>query len=144
VAIYSIGRTTSQTATATAPHTLITTSTDRAAIMECGIFMTSAVAGNFQLGRPAAVGVTPTSPVTVLPEDPALPAGTITSALAWGTNPTAPTTPLRTMNIPATIGTGLIFTFPRGLIVAVSSNFCLYNNSGGAVGTANCYWVVDE
>lgn len=144
MAVYSVGRTTTQTATATAPHTLITTSTDVAELFECAVFMTSAVAGNFQLGRPAAVGITPTSPVTLQAENPSLPPGTTTSALAWATNPTAPTVSMRNLNIPATIGTGIILTFPRGLIVPVSANLVLYNNSGGAVGTANTYWVINE
>jgi hypothetical protein len=142
MATYSIARRTSNTTTAVPAHTLITASTDRAAILEAGIFMAAATASWYTLGRPAANGTTPTTPVTFLAEDPASPAATTTSALAWTTAPTAPTTDLRRWASPATIGTGVVFTFPRGLIIPISSNFVLHNaNTNGVV---DSYFVIDE
>jgi hypothetical protein len=144
MAIYSIARRTTNTTTAQSAHAIVTTSTDRAAIVETGATTTGGVASVFSLGRPAANGVGATSPVTVLAEDPAGPAGTVTSVLAWGTSsPTAPTNDFRRFALPATtVGVGLIFTFPRGLLVAVSSNFVLQNV--GTTGAVDSYFVVDE
>lgn len=142
MAIYSIGRLTTNTTSGAAAHTLITTSTDRARILECGLFLNAATASTYSIGRPAANGVTPTSPVTVVAEDSGDPAGTVTSALAWGTSPTSPTVDMRRIALPATVATGVIWTFPRGIAVAVSSNFVLQNLATN--GAVQSYWVLDE
>jgi hypothetical protein len=142
MAIYSIARRTTNTTSGASAHTLITTANDRAAILEAGIFMGAATLSTYGLGRPAANGVTPTSPVALLAEDPAETTGQTTSALAWGTSPTNPTESMRRWASPATIGTGVIFTFPRGLLVAVSANFVLQNLATN--GAVDSYFVVDE
>ena len=142
MALYSIARRTTNVTSGQSAHSLITAATDRAALLEAGIFMAAATASIYSLGRPAANGTTPTSPVTVLAEDPANPAATVTSALAWTTSPTSPTTDLRRWASPATIGTGIIFTFPRGLIIAVSANFVLQNLATN--GVVDSYFVIDE
>ena len=110
--------------------------------MELGVFMAAATASVYGLGRPGAIGVTPTSPVAVLPEDSANPGGTVQSALAWGTGPTAPTNFFRRIGLPATIGTGVIWTFPKGLVIPVSSSIVLWNLA--ANGVVDAYVVVDE
>ena len=142
MAIYAIGRRTTNVTSGQSAHTIYTASTDRAALLEAGIFMGAATASSYSLGRPAAAGVTPTSPVLLLAEDPANPAATVNSALAWGTSPTNPTADLRRWASPATIGTGVIFTFPRGLMIAISSNFVLQNLATNCV--VDSYFVVDE
>jgi hypothetical protein len=142
MAIYAIARRTTNVTSGASAHTIYTTSTDRAAVLEAGLFMGAATASTYSLGRPAAAGITPTSPLLLLAEDPAGPAATINSALAWATSPTSPTTDLRRWSSPATIGTGVIFTFPRGLIIAVSANFVLQNLATN--GVVDSYWVVDE
>jgi hypothetical protein len=110
--------------------------------MEIGIFLAGATASTFGLGRPAAIGQTPTAPITVLAEDPGDPAGTVTTALAWGTGPTAPTNFFRRISLPATVGTGVIWTFPRGLVIPVSSSIVIWNLS--SMGVSDIYVVVDE
>ena len=142
MAIYAIARRTTNTTSGAAAHTIYTGSTDRAAVLEVGVFMGAATASTYGLGRPAAAGVTPTSPVLLLAEDPANPAATVNSALAWATSPTNPTDALRRWASPATIGTGVIWTFPRGLMIAVSSNFVLQNLATN--GVVDSYFVVDE
>jgi hypothetical protein len=142
MAIYSIARRTTNTTSGQSAHSLITTSTDRAFLLEAGIFMGAATASTYSLGRPAANGTTPTSPVTLLAEDPGNPAGTVTSALAWSTSPTSPTNDLRRWASPATIGTGVIFTFPRGLVIPISTNFVLQNLATN--GVVDSYFVIDE
>jgi len=123
---------------------LRSSSTDRLYIKEIGLFMAAATASTFGLGRPAAIGVTPTSPVTGQAEDPANPAGTGQTAVAWGTAPTAPTSSiyLRRIGFPAAIASGVIWTWQNGLIVPVSSSiviYCLATN-----GVADVYAVWDE
>jgi len=142
MAIYALANRTTNTTTANATLEIRTTSTDRAYLLEIGIFLAAATASTFGLGRPAAIGVTPTTPVTVLPEDPANPTGTIQTALAWATGPTAPTAFLRRIALPATIGTGVIWTFPRGLVIPVSSSIVVWNLSTTRV--ADIYIVIDE
>lgn len=105
-------------------------STDRLFIREIGLAV--AVAGaapTIGLIRPNAIGVTPTSPKTGQPSDPANPAGTGASAVAWGTAPTLPGTPLylRRVTLPATIGAGWVWSFNPGeeLVVPVSSSLLI-------------------
>ena len=126
MAIYSIAQRTSATAAASASWEIRTTATDRAMILEVGLSQVTAVAGVYGLGRPAAIGVTPTSPQTVLAEEPASPVGTVTVCVAWGTGPTVPANFFRRVACPATIGAGIIWTFPRGLIVPLSFSVVIW------------------
>lgn len=143
MAIYSLGSRTSNVTTGNACWELRTASTDRAYLRELGITLAAATASTFGFGRPAAIGVTPASPVSLLPEDPALPAATTQVALAWATGPTIPAAFLRRIQLPATIGAGIIWTWePPGLIVPVSSSIILWNLS--ATGVSDVYAVIDE
>jgi len=142
LAIYSLANRTTNVTTANACLEIRTTSTDRPRVMEIGIFLAGATASTFGLGRPAAIGQTPTAPITVLAEDPGDPAGTVTTALAWGTGPTAPTNFFRRISLPATVGTGVIWTFPRGLVIPVSSSIVIWNLS--SMGVSDIYVVIDE
>ena len=73
------------------------------------------------IGRPGAIGVTPTAPQTFVDEgDGNAPAGQTTAAVAWGTGPTVPTNFNRRLSCAATIGVGAIFTFPRGFGIPIS------------------------
>jgi hypothetical protein len=142
MAIYTLGVRTSNGTIANANFEARTASTERARIIEMGVFLAAATACTIGLGRPAAIGVTPTSPVTVLPNDPADAAGTVTTALAWGTGPTVPAAYLRRIALPATIGAGVIWTFPNPLIVSISSSIILWNITATPV--LDVYIVVDE
>lgn len=112
-------------------------------VLEVGIFLTAATASDISLGRPAAVGITPTTPTDFLPEHPndLMPTGTVQMATAWGTAPTAPTNPLRRIMLPANIGAGIIWTFPKGLAIAASGNLVIWNNATNSI--ANIYVVCD-
>lgn len=142
MARYSLGSRTSATATGVAAWELRTAATARARIMEIGITLAAATASTFGLGRPAAIGVTPTAPVTLLPEDPADAAGLELVALAWGTGPTIPANFLRRIQLPATIGAGIVWTWQNALVVPVSSAIVLWTLS--IVGVADVYVVTDE
>ena len=142
MAIYSMADRTSNVTTAAACFEIRTTATDRPRVMEIGISLVTAAATVIGLGRPAAIGITPTSPKTVLAEDFGDPVGTVQTAVAWGTGPTVPANFLRRWSFPATIGAGVILTFPRGLVIPVSSSFILWNILGGATLDVNV--VIDE
>ena len=142
MSIYSLSNRTTGVTSATAGLEIRTASTDRPRVMEIGIFLAAATASTYGIGRPAAIGVTPTAPVTVLAEDPGDATGTVQTALAWGTGPTVPANFFRRIALPATIGTGVIFTFPRGLLIAVSSALVLWNIATN--GVVDAHVVVDE
>ena len=115
----------------------------RARLLELGVFLNAATASIFGLGRPQAIGITPTAPVDFLMEDPndVLASGVVQSALAWGTGPTVPTAFFRRIGLPATIGAGVIWTFPKGIIIPVSSSLVLWNLATGSA--VNAYAVLD-
>jgi hypothetical protein len=115
----------------------------RVRLIELGIFLASAVTTTIGFGRPQAIGVTPTSPVDFLPEDgdDVIASGVVQSALAWGTKPTIPANFIRRISLPATVGTGVIWTFPMGIVIPVSSSLILWNLDTNAV--CDCYAVVD-
>jgi hypothetical protein len=142
MAIYSLGVRTTDATIAHDCLEIFTAATDRAAILEIGISIVAATASVFGLGRPADKGITPTAPVTLLAEDSGSPAGTVQTALAWATQPTVPTAFLRRVSLPATIGAGIIWTFPRGLIIPISFSIVVWNIT--AVSLADIWVVVDE
>ena len=143
MAIFSLARRTTGVTSGTAGHELRSGANDRVAVLEVGVFLGAATASTYGIGRPAAIGVTPTSPVTLLPEDPANGTTAVSqSALAWATGPTAPTDFFRRIGLPATVGTGVIWTFPRGLVIAISSSLVLWNLATN--GVVDVYHVVDE
>jgi hypothetical protein len=143
MARYTLASRTTNVTTGQACWELRSTATDRLFVRELGITLAAATASTFGLGRPAAIGVTPTAPVTVVAMDPGDPAGTGTVALAWGTGPTIPAAFLRRIGLPATIGSGIIWTFgERGLVVPASSSVILWNLS--ATGVSDVYVEIDE
>lgn len=110
-----------------------------------GTTINAATASVFGFGRPGATGITPTSPQTVLAEDGGnTAAGNTTTALAWGTAPTVPANFFRRVSLPATIGAGIIWTFPRGINVLKTLSTVLWNPSGGSNSVADAWCVVDE
>lgn len=112
-------------------------------ISEIGVFATSAASGTIALVRPSAVGATFTSSATGNPEDPAVGAGVAVIDTAAGTAPTIGTSYLRQVTLPATIGAGIVWTFPSGLVVPTSGSIALWQTSAAAVGYA-VYFAYDE
>jgi hypothetical protein len=142
MAIYSLSQRTIVTAAGGATWEIRTTATVRSQLLEIGFSQVTAVAATMGLGRPQAIGVTPTTPVTFLQEDPGEPNGNTTACVAWGTGPTVPTQFFRRVTCPATIGAGVIWTFPRGLFVAISSSIVLWVIATAPV--LDCWGVENE
>lgn len=151
MARYSLGVQKATITAAGAIFDVATTTTDRAHIVELGIF-TSVASGTtpvltLGLFRSTAVG-TRTTPTTVLAEDFADPAGTATAATAWSVAPTLAATPLRRF-VTNAVGGGVVWTWPTqgGLTLPVSASVVV--NAITVAGTTpsftlDCYVVLDE
>lgn len=142
MAIYSLANRTTSATTTTPSLEVRAGATNRPRLLEMGIWLNAATQSPIGIGRPQAVGITPTTPVTVQAEDPADAAGLTQTALAWGTAPTVPLAFFRRVNIAATIGAGVILTFPRGIVIAASGSLVTWNIA--AVSLADIHVVVDE
>lgn len=85
--------------------------------------LAAATSSRWGIGKPAAAGITPTTPLAVLSQDQARADGTITTAVAWATKPTIPANFLEIVQLAAAISKQII-TFedlwlpPNGTLVA--------------------------
>lgn len=143
MSLYALSQRTTQTVTANASWEVRSTSTNKPKIMELGISQVTAVAGTYGIGRPAAIGITPTTPQTFVDEgDGNAPAALTTAAVAWGTAPTVPANFNRRLTCAATIGVGAIFTFPRGFGIPISGSIVVWIIATAPV--CDVYAVADE
>lgn len=84
-------------------------------IREIGVTNTTGVAAEIGLGRPAAIGVTPATEVTVQATDSEdTIAGHTVVAQSWGTIPTIPGTFMRRFTLQSIIGAGVIWVWNPG------------------------------
>jgi hypothetical protein len=114
--------------------TLVASSTSRPDVREIGLFATTAVSGTIGIGRPAAVGVTPTMTPLGQATDQADPAATCALVTTFGTAPTAPSVFMRRITLPAVIGAGVVWTWePQALNVPASGNLVIWQISTAAV-----------
>jgi hypothetical protein len=142
MAIYSLSLNTTVTTTGAAAMDLRASAANSPRIMEVGINLLTATASTYGLGRS---GNTPTqtAPVLVQAENPGDPAGVSGCAVAWSVGPTVPTQMFRRVSLPATAGSGVIWTFPRGLTLAASGTMLIWNLATNS-NSMNAWWVVDE
>ena len=121
MAIYSLSQRTIVTAAGGATWEIIP-GARRPRILEIGLSQVTAVAGTYGLGRPAAIGIAPTDPIVFSAELQGDHVALTAGAVAWATTaPTIPTLFLRRVTCPATVGAGVIWTFPRGLYLTPST-----------------------
>ena len=106
---------------------LRTTAAVRAKVLELSLIQATGTAQSLGLGRPQAIGVTPGTSVTPTRDEPGDPASVCSLVTTWGTSPTVPLVFHRRWNSAATIGVGVVWTFPRGLMVPVSSSIVIWN-----------------
>jgi hypothetical protein len=142
MAIYSLSLNTTVTTTGAAAMDLRASAANSPRVMEIGLNLGAGTASTYGVGRS---GNTPTqtSPVLVQAENPSDPAGLSGSAVAWSVAPTIPTQFLRRISLPATAGAGVIWTFPRGLVIAAAATLLVWNLASNSAST-NVWFVVDE
>lgn len=141
MAIYSLAqRTTVFTTTTTANYQARSPATVRPKILELSYVQLTAVASQIGLGRPQALAVTPTD-VVFQADDPGDPASTCFGNIAWATSPTVPLQFLRRWN--GTLASvGVVWTFPRGLVIPVSGAVVLWNIATTVAAEVNT--IIDE
>lgn len=141
MAKYSIARRTTDTTNNDACFDVGNGAGSRARLMELAIYMAAATASVFGLNRPTATG-TRTTPVTALAEDDQDPASEVDNAIAHSVQPTFASDYFRRWSSPATIGAGVVWTFPFGLVVGTSKTVAVRNL--GTNGVSDIHAVVDE
>lgn len=99
-----------------------------------GISMAAATASTFGFGRPAAKGVTPTTPANVPTVDGGRVPSVTTTALAWGTSPTAPSPFMYRATLPATVGAFRDWVLPQsGIWCPAGGTLVLWNLASNGV-----------
>lgn len=111
--------------------------TVRAAILEYSMVQATGTAQSIGLGRPATIG-TPSGAVLFQQDDPGDPAAVVNGHITWSAQPTAPTIYHRRWNSAATIGVGVVWTFPLGLIVPASGAVVGWNITAAVAMDVNC------
>lgn len=142
MSLASIAVRTSNVTISNANQEVRTTAGVKARLLELSLIQVTGTAQSQGLGRPAAQGVTPATTSTFQRDDSGDPACVTTTNLTWGTSPTAPTNYHRRWNSAATIGVGMIFTAPRGVIIPVSASFVTFNITAAVAMDVNM--AIDE
>lgn len=147
--LYSLAQRTTSGTAATPAWEIRTDASHKVAVNEVGLSQVAATAGSFGFGRPAAIGITPTSPQTFVDEGDGGtahgtpgPSATTTACVAWGTAPTIPANFNRRITCAASIGQGVIWTFPRGLMVPITSSVVVWIIATAPV--CDVYATIDE
>lgn len=101
-------------------------STVRPAVLEFSMVQVTGTAQSIGLGRPLTAG-TPSGPVLFQQDDPGDTASVVNGHITWTLQPTAPPIFHRRWNSAATIGVGIVWTFPRGLVIAAAGAIVGWN-----------------
>jgi hypothetical protein len=143
MAIYSLSTTSTNTLGGQAAFDIKASSSNSFRLMELALNAGGAINCTYGLGRPGNDGsVAQSSPLAVLAENPNDPTGQSTTAVAWSTAPTVPSSFLRRGYYGAATGLGILWTFPRGLIASPSHGLVVWNITSNA--TLGIWIVVDE
>ena len=143
MSLYGLSQRTTSGTAATPSWEVRATASNKPRIMEVGISQAVATAGVFGFGRPAAIGSTPTTPQNFVAEnDAGASTSNTTAAVAWGTAPTVPPNFNRRISCPAAVGAGVIWTFPRGMDIALSNSVVIWIIATAPV--CDVWSVVDE
>jgi len=139
--IASLGLRTTNLTITQASWELRTPASLRPKVLEISIIQATATAMSLGLGRPQAIGVTPVN-VLFQMDDPGEQPSLMNASLSWATSPTVPLIFHRRWNSAATIGVGIVWTFPRGLVIPVSSALVIWNITTAVAADVNC--ALDE
>lgn len=129
----SIGFRTS--ATTNAVLELIMSASGPGRLVEFGIGLNAQTLTPVGLGFPAAIGITPTTPVTLLSENAAdTSTSGIKAALAWATAPTLPAYFFRRATL-GLVSDELVWRWPddKGIVVPASTSIVLWLFASGSV-----------
>lgn len=127
MALFSLAQRTAATAAASASWEVRSTSGNKPKLLMLKLSQNVATAGVYGVGRPGAIGVTPTSPQTFIDEaDGNGATGLTTAAVAWGTGPTVPSNFFDRYSCAATIGVGFLEIYPGGLGIPVSNSIVIW------------------
>ena len=145
---YSIGFVSGAAATGS-PIATIEAPTRCLYVVEIGCFCNAATASSVSLFRNTASGEANSTATSVGQAfNPVNVAGTGLIGTAWSTAPTITTASrIRRAQLPATIGAGLIWTFPTPLVVRNGTKtdyLVLWNESGSTNSVLNGYVTWDE
>lgn len=143
MAIYSLSLASTVTTTGAASWSAAAAATNEPAVMEYGVINGATTASTYGLGRSANTP-TQTAPVLVQAEDVDRPAGLTGCAVAWSVAPTVPAQFFRRTLLPATIGAGMLWTFPRGIMIAAAGPQLLNWNLAANSASIVVHIVVDE
>ncbi|MBM4442562.1 MAG: hypothetical protein FJ027_19260 [Candidatus Rokubacteria bacterium] len=143
MSIYSLALRTTVTTNGAASWATLSPATNEAGLMEYGFFNGAATANVVGLGRSANVP-TLTSPTLFQAEDEGRPAGLTTAGVAFGTAPTIPAQFFRRFQTAALVGAAVVFTFPRGIVLAGAGAALVTWNLAANTAVAEIYAVVDE
>lgn len=128
----------------TAIWELIPAGSKRIRLLEMGRFANQNGNTMLALGRPTTAGVTPTSPVTFLAENPNDPSSITTLASAWVTAPVSPTSFLMYGLVPI-MRKATVWQFPGGIVFGPSSTdtLALWNRRAAGTAQSDWYFVTD-
>lgn len=129
MALYGLSQRTTQTVAANAAWEIRSTSDNKPKVLQMELTQTANTASTYGIGRPAAIGITPTTPQTFVDESDGNGAvAKTTAAVAWGTGPTVPSNFNRRYSTQGTagIGAGFIAIFPGGLGIPVSGSVVIW------------------
>jgi len=143
MSIYSLALRTTVTTIAAASHGILAAATNDPALMEWGFFNGAATANVVGLARAGNNG-TLSGATTVLAEDVDRPAGTTTASAAFTVAPTTPANFFRRFSTAALIGSAVVFTFPRGIIIAGAAAPIVTWNITANSAVVDVHFVVDE
>lgn len=142
MAIFSLAQRTTATTSGAQVIELIAGANNAYSLKEVGLTIAAATASVVGLGQPAAKGTTPTSVVLLAEDQGNTTTGASSSAISWSTAPTIPTNFSRRVSLPATIGCGIVWTFPRGINVLKTVTQVLTTIIASSA--MDVWWVVDE
>lgn len=143
MAIYSLVLASTVTTNGAASWDVKAAATNEPSVYEVGVINGAATACTYGYGRSANTP-TQTSPVLVQAEDVDRPAGLTGCAVAWSVAPTLPTQFFRRVFLPATIGAGIIYTFPRGIVLGAAAASLVQWNLAASSASVAVHTVVDE
>ena len=143
MAIYSLALRSTVTTIAAASWCALSPATNEAAIMEWGIINGAATAQVIGLGLSANTP-TLTAAKLFLSEDEGRPAGLTAADVAFGTAPTVPANFFRRFAQAALVGAGIVFTFPRGLVLPAGGSGLVSWNITANSAVVDIYAVADE